>query len=405
MTLKRYHETLNQTSGQNPVRPMGEAGHLTSIKRGNALVDQESDVGRATARTMYRVKLSVARLMFGSKDRAAAWSLIADLLDSGVDDVRAIPLAAEMFKHRGKKAPAIVLSDLEKAFNDGDFDARLASVARGAESLVFANSGRVSGSAVYRGAASVLINERVIKDAVWSATAKPIALSCVLIALLVFMGLQMFPTFEGLLPRGDWPTITRLVAGLADFFVYGGIYTLMGVGVLVTAVGVSLPFLAAESGPITRVRRFLDRLPPWSFYRLQVGAGFGFAVVEIARAGGTLNTTTLLNMSSYGSSYSRKSVRNIANKMSKGASFEQAFATNPGFPDPELNALMRALASQPDALERFAAYLDRWLSDAEQTLKQKAAVINAVLMIFLTAIIGAVMSSIFGIMTAVQSGI
>ena len=40
MTLKRFHETMNQKWGQNPVRPKVEAGNLAAVKRGIALAAQ-----------------------------------------------------------------------------------------------------------------------------------------------------------------------------------------------------------------------------------------------------------------------------------------------------------------------------------------------------------------------------
>jgi len=348
--------------------------------------------------------LDMAKAMFAAKDRAAAWDLIADLLDSGLDDVRAIGLAADMFKHRGNRAAAMVLGYLRASFAAGDFEDRMASVTKGAEALLFSTAGRVTGAVVYRGAARVLRNQRAIRDAVVEATAKPAALSLVLIALLVLMGLRMFPTFEELLPRDDWPQITKTVAAISDFFISGGVWAAGGFVVFVVIIAFSLPLLAAADGPVRRVRASLDSFPPWSFYRLQTGAAFSFAVVEIGRAGGTLNISTLDKMATYGSLYSKSHVRRIADAMRAGKTFEDAFAIDAGFPDPELNALMRALASQPRTLEKFSTYVDRWIADAEKLLKQKSAAINAALMIMVTVVIGAVLSSIFGIMNAVQSG-
>lgn len=349
--------------------------------------------------------LAMAKGMFSAKDRASAWDLIADLLDSGLDDVRAIGLAADMFKHRGKRAAAMVLEDLRESFAEGDFEGRMASVTKGAEALVFSNAGRVTGAVVYRGAARVLRNQKAIRDAVTEATAKPAALMVVLIALLVMMGLKMFPTFEALLPREDWPLMTKRVAGVSDFLISGGIWAAGAAAVFVAALGLSLPLLAAKEGSVRKLRASLDRLPPWSFYRLQTGAAFSFAVVEIGRAGGTLNIATLDKMAGFGSRYSKTHVARIADAMREGKTFEDAFATDAGFPDPELNALMRALSSQPKTLDKFAAYVDRWITDAEKLLKQKSAVINSVLLVAVTGVVGAVLTSIFGIMNAVQAGI
>ena len=49
--LKRFHETVNQVSVQNPVRPEGEAGNLNSVERRNALKRASEDKSEHSAVT------------------------------------------------------------------------------------------------------------------------------------------------------------------------------------------------------------------------------------------------------------------------------------------------------------------------------------------------------------------
>lgn len=352
--------------------------------------------------TKFEFPLPLARLFFGAKVRADAWELIADLMDSGLEDNRAIESAAYMFRLRGKAAAAAVLSDLATSIGSGAFVEKLGLAARGAEALVFSNVGTVAGPVVFRGAARIVRNEQTIRTAILEAMAKPALLVVSLVGLFVMMGLNLFPAFETIAPRKDWAASTQTIASVSDWLISSGYWGLAAVLVLVVAVAVSQPHFVGTSRAMRVIRGGLDYLPPWSFYRLRTGAAFAFAIVEVARAGGTLNSATLSRMSRMGSKYSAVHVDAIAKALLDGANLGEAFQAGGKFPDPELNAVMAVLAGQPNALEKFGTYTDRWILAAEKSVKQKAAVINALLLVALTGVIVSIILAILGIMSSVQ---
>ncbi len=350
--------------------------------------------------------IAMARSMFHAKDRADAWDVIADLMDSGLDDNRAIAAAAHMFRLRGKRAAAMVLEDLERSFARGAFAETVKLVAKGSEALLFANVGKVTGSVVYRGAARVLRNEKLIRNAVVEALSKPVALLLAVIGLVVAMGLRLFPAFEALTPRNQWPALTRFMASVSEWVISSGWIGVIGFVLLCVLTALSLPLLAsANSRSIRRFREFLDRYPPWSFYRLSTGASFAFTIVEVARSGGTISGPTLADMTEHGSRYTSTNVARMAEALNSGQSLEEAFQGGGSFPDPELNAVMGVLAGQPNALENFGVYTDRWMLAAEKRVKAKAAIINMVLITLIAAVIISVVTAIFSVISSVQSGL
>lgn len=76
-----------------------------------------------------RMPLVIAIAFFGSKTRADAWDLIADMMESGKDDRRSIEAVAESFESDGKFAAAISLRELAKSFAIGKFTERVRKVA------------------------------------------------------------------------------------------------------------------------------------------------------------------------------------------------------------------------------------------------------------------------------------
>ncbi len=198
---------------------------------------------RAMSAALPPWNIAMARSMFNAKDRADAWDVIADLMDSGLDDNRAIGAAAQMFRLRGKRAAAMVLEDLKSSFGRGAFIETVKLVAKGSEALLFANAGKVTGPVVYRGAARVLRNEKIISSAVVEALAKPAALMLAMIGLIVAMGLRLFPAFEELTLRASWPPLTRFMAGVSELVISSGWIGAIGFAVICVLIGLAGPKL------------------------------------------------------------------------------------------------------------------------------------------------------------------
>ena len=349
--------------------------------------------------------LGLARLRFTAAVRADAWDVIADLMESGLDDNRAIEAAAYMFKLRGQGSASALLLDLSASIGRGEYEPTLAQAARGAEALVFSNAGQVAGPVVFRGAARVVRNEQAITAAIVEALTKPALLIVSIIDLLEMMGLKMFPAFEEISPPSNWPAMTQSIARLSGWLIASGYYGLAGAIASFAAIGLSQAYAIGEGPRARAIRTQLDRFPPWSFYRLRTGAAFAFAVIEIARSGGTLNGTTLRRMAQFGSKYSRIHITAIADALETGGTLATAFKAGGGFPDPELNAVMSVLAGQPNAIVKFGTYTDRWILTAEKAVKRKSATLNGLLLILITGVIAAVIQAIFGIMLSVGTGL
>jgi len=344
----------------------------------------------------------VAKILYDKSTRCRFYEKLAALIDNG----KQMQLSIENLQERASKksktdAEAIVLKDVYLKIQQGASlgDALAEYIPMGERMLIMAGEQSGTLPQALNMCAELIKASQKMLGRVLAAIAQPLILGAVLACALLVISKSVVPKLEMVYPAEHWEGAARNLYLVASFVDTPWFLVLLGfLFIFFVTIAVTLPYWKG------RIRPFFDKIPPWSFYRLQTGAAFSFAVVEIGRAGGTLNISTLDKMATYGSLYSKSHVRRIADAMRAGKTFEEAFAIDAGFPDPELNALMRALASQPRTLEKFSTYVDRWIADAEKLLKQKSAAINAALMIMVTVVIGAVLSSIFGIMNAVQSG-
>ena len=265
--------------------------------------------------------------------------------------------------------------------------------------MVFANVSRSEGGRIFQGAARVLRVDQKIKAAIWSAVAGPLFLFAALGVLMLVMGATVFPAFETITSREDWPFIAKFISaiayGIADWALWlGGL-----LAILFAAITAALPLIPAVNGWFAPLRKFLDRFPPFSLYRIMTGSSFLFATLEVGRAGGTLTPETLRNISDTSSAYTKAFVDLIAKSLWRGDNFAKAVTAAGHWPDRELNAVLGALSTQSDGLERFRKYLDGWLEAIEALVAARARALNIALLALITAIIAGAATALFGIIS------
>ncbi|MCZ8056641.1 MAG: hypothetical protein O9329_18245 [Microcystis sp. LE19-12.2C] len=332
---------------------------------------------------------------FGLARRAEAWRLIADLIAARLDAGQAIAQAAEIYRMRGKALTAHLLMDLRVSISQGEFITKAAEIAPGAESLLFARFGRADAGRIFEGAARIARAELVMRRAITSAIAKPVLLIVLTYVLYYVLGTQLFPQVEQIQPRSTWPASAQVIAAISDFLV-NNVFLVIGV----TAIS-GFAIRASLSVPFPG-RMALDRLPPWSLYKLRMASAFLFAIVETARTGGELKTSTLQAMAEHANPYIKDRITNIAKHLPTANIGQAALAAGQDFPARDLNAILALVAAQDGWIERFAAFLERWIADIELTIQRATAGLNVALLLLITLSLGAAISNILAVLQTLQ---
>ena len=180
--------------------------------------------------------------------------------------------------------------------------------------------------------------------------------------------------------------------GVADH----SILVVVCLGLLVAA------YLAIERFHAGVGRELLDRIPPFSLYRLRMGATFAFVLLENARVGHEINRAFLLNLATGLPPYSRSRIKAIAEYADRTNIGNAAITAGHGFPDPELNAVLRAYAGQADWVPRYARYANAWLERLQARVEGMVQVLRLGLMILASVIIGSAAYVMVNVSTLVQ---
>ena len=341
------------------------------------------------------------RLGFGVSRRVEVWQLLADALEgSGEDLGQMMEAVAEGYALQRRGTVAAVLLEIRAGLSGGDISARMAPYCTPAERILFDGIGRTGAGTVFRSASRLLRCQAAMRKAVLDAVALPALLLCGLLGLVMFFGLSLLPALaqvvdlDALTGLQGWTVrVTRAFA--ANPF---GVVAWTG-----AAAGALALLMRWWTGP---GRTWADRVPPFSLMRLQVGAGFLFAVIECGRGGQQVNTDLLERMADVAGPYGRSRIRAVARCYARagGNLGDAALMAGQGFPAMELSAVLRTLWNRPGGIARCGDVLERWLGRTEDSVRARMAATNIVLLALAAAALLALMSIALPVIDQINQG-
>ncbi|MCE6958095.1 hypothetical protein LAZ40_03365 [Cereibacter sphaeroides] len=334
-------------------------------------------------------------IFFTRRIRAEVWTMLADLTGTGMELGRALDLVARTFANRGWGIEAIML-DLRKSLAGDRFKEVVRRYVPESEALIFAKFGSGSDADLFRAAGRIALVEAEIQKAIMSAVARPAFVLFLITVLLFFLGKDFYPALMLISPMEEWPSTWRIVGSMA---LWVAAHPFMLFLILAAIYAVYKIVQRNYTGPF---RARLDRIPPFSLYRLSVGATFTFVILENAAVGNAINSNLMRALSKDSSRYAKSRIMALAKNISSMNIGAAAIEAGMDFPDPELNAVLEAYAEQKNWVQNFRAYADAWLRRLETRVKTTVSILNVVMMMFTAAFVAVVGRTIFGIVNVIN---
>lgn len=144
------------------------------------------------------------RMSFRRADRIAVWTLCADLLESGYEVERVLPVVAEVYRQSGKGSIARVVDGFVPALQRNEIRGSIARVAPQAEAMVFEGFGRVAPASIFRSAARIAEVRDQLSTAMRTNLIGPFFLFLLAAGLLYGAGWGFVPALERMAPREVW---------------------------------------------------------------------------------------------------------------------------------------------------------------------------------------------------------
>lgn len=222
--------------------------------------------------------------------------------------------------------------------------------------------------------------QRAIKAAVGTA-AYPAALLLMSGFILNKVSVELVPKLLRGKTADDLEGEAWLLKIVADYVSGYGAITLACLALLVVAIVLSLPVLRGN------VRYYLDKLPPWSFYRMLYGSTF-FLNIGVQMQAGIKLSRVLSEAADRANPWLKERLSATLYGVNNGKTLGQALAdAGYDFPDRQIIHFLCAITAHKGSEEHIEALGAQWLNDSIERLKRIAALLSIFALMVNAAII------------------
>ncbi|MGE4293566.1 MAG: type II secretion system F family protein [Desulfovibrio sp.] len=327
----------------------------------------------------------LARLAFGSAMRQRTWKKLAAQTRHGMSLDQSLHQMQARAASRRSPTVLVYTRVLEYLGLGHNLGASLSDFAT-PEEVMLISSGQRSGrlSEGLELAAGLLAARQKIIQAVFSALAYPAFLLTMCMVLLLVVSTMVMPKFAMLSDPAKWngaaATFYKMTSFVASF---SGVLTLIVVLCSLAAALFTLPMWTG------RLRLYVEKIPPWSIYRLTVGSVWLYTLSTLMRSGIQLShiIESMINSDSI-TPYLRERVMAISVENGTGKNLgESMYDCGMNFPDQELIDDLRVYAVLPNFHNRIHELASEWMYDGVELVKRQSRLLNLLGMILITSLV------------------
>lgn len=340
------------------------------------------------------------RIQFDARVRSDVWRLLRDLTREKMTESDALEAVIDIYRQKGQGGVVRILQGLRHSIARNTFNAEVNKYVTPSESLMFGARGSAKASSLYHGAFKIVETQRTMNKTIYGTILQAVLGILVVLMLYFIFGTRLFPAFVDIKPLDEWSAFPRSVARVSMAYANN-----LELAALCLAMGafVLRYVIHNYTGP---GRVFMDRIPPFSLYRMTTGVAFLMAVIERGRMGGALNTRLLKLMARQSSGYVRHRIEAIAELADRetGGIGSAAHKTGHGYPSPDLVLILSKYSERGgDWLVNFSAFMDSWVADIQNRIKTMAVGLNLLLLILVAGSVLMAMLSIFTIVSEIRN--
>lgn len=355
---------------------------------------------RSLSHKIMRGQFSGMGGILGSKGRIDLYETLELLLSNGVKISDALREIYKIESHNGKKAKrtrAIVLFECMVAIQEGHnlSDALSDWVPDQETQLIRAGerSGEI-GSAL-KDAVHTIEAKKKIFGAILGGVTYPIILVGISSVLLNMIATKMVPQFEKILKPNQWTPPALALKAVGEFVSNYGFESVIGLVVFFIWAFWSMPHMGRA-----KIRKYLDRVPPWSLYRMLHGSTFLLNVAVMLKAGVRVQEV-LTVMGAGGSVWMRVRVQAALRGINQGLNLGEALhRSGYDFPDERAVQFLRILADQEGFEEKLTHFGERWMEASVANVKKAASALTSISILLIGALLMLVISGMMSIQQA-----
>ncbi|MES2204449.1 MAG: type II secretion system F family protein [Pseudomonadota bacterium] len=239
-------------------------------------------------------------------------------------------------------------------------------------------------------------NMTSIKSALVGALTYPVVMIFVLIGSLLSFSEFVLPLMVKLSPPENWPPMAQNLYALTTF-----IHNYL-VFIAVTLIAVTVISISSLSRfTFMPIRNVLDKLPPWNIYKPYTATTFLIALASMLKTGSSFNNA-VHKMGVTATPYLMHYLRKIVIRLGAGSGFGESLVI--GLFEGNLLISLTVFATTNNLEKGIKFLADENLEEQRLVFIKKGRILGYMMMIAVTAVIGWVMLSLYGIQSSVQTG-
>lgn len=338
-----------------------------------------------------KIKL-IQTFFFGGKARASLYKKLSAYTQNSVKITDAIVSLNHKYEDMGSPLNQIMEIILERFEAGQSFSQAISEFIPAEESLLI-KAAELDGR-LHIGlqmSCDLIKNKNKIKSSLIGAITYPAVLGMLFCVIMLVVSLKVLPQIAMVLPAEKWTGMLGVLHIVSSF-----ITSVKGFITLFLLVLLFVATILSFSKMTGRIRVFLDKLPPWSIYRLVIGSSWLFTFSTMLNAG--MKTTDILGQMIKNSEDNRwlvERIQAIKDSMTSGMSTGEAMvSTGFDFPDKEIVYDLEVYSTMPNFGRNLQELAKDWITEGIEKIEAQAAVINVVFILFIMVLVGCVLMSI-----------
>lgn len=238
-----------------------------------------------------------------------------------------------------------------------------------------------------------------IRNTIISGMIYPLFLLLLLCGMLYGFSTQMVPTFAEILSPTEWTGTAATMYSVSTFVEQWLATILVGLSAGIVVVVATMPYV---TGP---VRPYLDRLPPWSIFKIAQGASFMISLQGFLAAGLPV-PDALRKMSRIANPYLRERVNILYASINMGRNLGEAMIESRNdFPDNAIAGEISIYAGLPDFVSSLDILATEWIDGAVARTAAAAKAINTVMLVAIAGTVGFIVLGMFELQNLITSAV
>lgn len=349
---------------------------------------------------MEEINLMFAKKLFTAGERIRVYKKLM-AYSKNTSLIQALAMIADNASDGGRKKThptAMIVTQWKLAIEDG---LTLGEAVRGwipeAEQIMIASGDKSNPTAMFGDLIMIMNSKKTIRKTITGGMAYPLFLAFAGVIFLLYFALETVPQFSGVFPITRWTGAPYIMAVTSLFVLHYIIFIGLGIFGVIFLISYTMP--RWKGG----LRKYFDKVPPWSLYRLYNGASFMLILSSLSKAGMPTKQILMLirlNASPWLDERMRATQAYVEDGFLIG---DALYETKYNFPDAETVRDLKAFCSQAD----FAAILrnmgEDWITEAVEKIQQQTAIMKQVAFAFVGLIVCGFVAGIIGLEMQVAS--